>query len=454
MYLHHFSLKQPPFNITPDPNFFFTGNKRGEILDALIYAITHGEGIIKVTGEVGCGKTMLCRMLESKLPANVEIIYLINPTLTKDQIIYAIADELKLSIHGKRVDEVIRMLHAALINKHACGKQVVLLVEDAQAMSLSTLEEIRLFSNLETAQHKLLQIVLFGQPELDEHLSVAAIRQLKERITHSFKVPPLNSATIPEYLMFRLYAAGYRGSNLFTHEAVRLIDKFSKGVIRRISILADKSLLAAYADNSTIVQSKHVQAAIRDSEFTRPALSLANWKTVTAGITLFLLLEETLDWHFYRPDSQPQFKPVAATTPVIQQVTPQPAQTLLVNHASETNPTPLQTTSSLLEQRLQLTDAWLKAQPLNQFSLQIALIATRNQDEVIQFLHDLKTKTRMQNIYVYVNRKPATPRFGIVLGSYATHAEATNMLHQLSEQWGYQAQLRTFRGIQREISAN
>ena len=156
MYLSHFGLTQPPFSITPNPAFFYTGNQRGEILDALLYAVTHGEGIVKVTGEVGSGKTMLCRMLESLLPANVEAIYLVNPTLGREEVVYAIASELGLATGGKRADEVIRMLQSDLIAKHVAGKQVVLLVEEAQAMPLETLEEIRLFSNLETAQHKLL----------------------------------------------------------------------------------------------------------------------------------------------------------------------------------------------------------------------------------------------------------------------------------------------------------
>ena len=198
MYLTHFGLQQLPFSITPDPDFFFVGNKRGEILEALIYSVVHGDGIIKVTGEVGCGKTMLCRMLERRLPSHIEVIYLVNPTLNHDQVIFTIAGELDLPIQGKRVDEVIRLLHSALITKHAAGKQVVLLIEEAQAMSMQTLEEIRLFSNLETAHYKLLQIVLFGQPELDDHLNVPSMRQLKERITNSFKLPPLTATTIPE----------------------------------------------------------------------------------------------------------------------------------------------------------------------------------------------------------------------------------------------------------------
>jgi MSHA biogenesis protein MshM len=271
MYLTHYGLNQSPFGITPNPEFFYSGNQRGAILEALIYAVTHGEGIVKVTGEVGSGKTMLCRMLESMLPDNIEVIYLVNPTLGREEVGFAIAGELGLEAVGKRADEVIRLLQAELIAKHVAGKQVVLLVEEAQAMPLDTLEEIRLFSNLETAHHKLLQIVLFGQPELDDSLNLPRMRQLKERITHSFKVPPLAPTLLPEFLMFRMRAAGYRGPDVFTKGAMDLIASVSEGIVRRVSILADKALLAAFADNTHAITAKHVKAAILDSQFSYSA---------------------------------------------------------------------------------------------------------------------------------------------------------------------------------------
>jgi MSHA biogenesis protein MshM len=267
MYHQHFGLRQSPFGITPNPAFFYAGNTRGEMLDALLYAVVHGEGIVKVTGEVGSGKTMLCRMLESQLPPHVDVIYLANPTLGRQEVAYAIAGELELDVANRRIDEVLRMLQADLIARHSAGKQVLLLVEEAQAMPLETLEEIRLLSNLETAQHKLLQIVLFGQPELDVHLDLPSMRQLKERITHSFVVPPMPPAVIPEFLAFRLKAAGYDGPALFTDGAVRQIARVSRGIVRRINILADKALMAAFADDAACVDTRHARAAIADSSF-------------------------------------------------------------------------------------------------------------------------------------------------------------------------------------------
>ncbi|MGV3590436.1 MAG: ExeA family protein, partial [Gammaproteobacteria bacterium] len=173
MYLEYFSLKRHPFRITPDPSLFFPGGThgRGVVLDALVYGITTGEGILKVVGEVGSGKTMLCRMLEERLPPSIEIVYLANPNLTARDIVYAIAFELKLEVDsGTDRLLVMQKLQNYLLQKHAAGGSVVVFIEEAQGMPLETLEEIRLLSNLETHRHKLMQIVLFGQPELERKL--------------------------------------------------------------------------------------------------------------------------------------------------------------------------------------------------------------------------------------------------------------------------------------------
>ncbi|WP_374360378.1 ExeA family protein [Pseudoduganella danionis] len=290
MYLSHFRLREAPFGITPNPAFFYPGNTRGDILQALLYAVCHGEGIIKVTGEVGAGKTMLCRMLESQLPAHIDVIYLVNPNLDAEQVQYAIAAELGLAGHGLRVDEIQRALHADLIERHSRGRQVVLLVEEAQAMPLATLEAIRLLTNLETAHRKLLQIVLFGQPELDQHLALNSMRQLRERITHSFTVPALPAELLDEFLACRLQAAGHDGTPLFSPQARRLIARASEGIIRRINILADKALLAAYAADASVVQARHARQAIREAGFQRHARQRPWWPAVAWAGAIVLLI--------------------------------------------------------------------------------------------------------------------------------------------------------------------
>jgi MSHA biogenesis protein MshM len=269
MYYEYFGLSQPPFRITPDTSLFYPGGNRGAVLQALIYAITSGEGIVKVVGEVGSGKTMLCRMLEQDLPDSVEIVYLANPRLPPENLLHAIAFELKLPVHsGTPRLQVMTRLQEYLVQRHAENRQVVVFVEEAQSMPIATLEEIRLLSNLETRSSKLLQIVLFGQPELDLRIGRQEIRQLKERITYSFQLTPFRTPDVREYLNSRMRACGYRSGDVFSDGAVRLIRWYSLGLIRRINILADKSLLAAFAENTHQVSARHVQRAARDSEFT------------------------------------------------------------------------------------------------------------------------------------------------------------------------------------------
>ncbi|MGB5080939.1 MAG: AAA family ATPase, partial [Burkholderiales bacterium] len=267
MYLDHFGLKEPPFRITPHTDFFFEGANRGATLEALLYAITHDEGIVKVSGEVGSGKTMLCRVLIERLPATVESIYLANPSLSRDEILFAIGDELKVDLDKTRLSRVLRALQDHLIELFAAGRRVVVLIDEAHAMPDETLEEIRLLSNLESDRHKLLQLVLFGQPELDQHLDTAGMRQLKERITHSFRLEPLVRSDIESYIDFRMRAAGYRGPRIFNSGAVRLITQVSEGLTRRVNILADKALLAAFADGTHAVTEAEVRRAVRDSDF-------------------------------------------------------------------------------------------------------------------------------------------------------------------------------------------
>lgn len=320
MYLDHFGLRQPPFKITPNIEFFYAGGNRGAILDALLYGITSGEGIIKVTGEIGSGKTMLCRMVGNLLPENVDAVFLVNPSLSRDEILYTIAEELGLGMAGQRISMVLRELQRHLIERYEQGHQVVAFLDEAQAIPLDSLEEIRLLSNLETSHHKLLQIVLFGQPELDESLKLPRMRQLKERITHSFVIPPFSRADIAEYLMFRMRAAGYRGPEIFDADAIKLIDAASQGITRRINVLADKALLSAFAENTHEIQSRHMKAAIADSEFSIAAPSRLPLKKIGFIAALTLLgIGLGIGWQYYA-----KMPPTPATSANATKTTPPP----------------------------------------------------------------------------------------------------------------------------------
>jgi type II secretory pathway predicted ATPase ExeA/septal ring-binding cell division protein DamX len=300
MYNDHFGLKRAPFRITPDTKLFYPGGNRGEILEALSYAVTSGEGIVKVVGEVGSGKTMLCRMLEERLAEKVDIVYLANPSLSPEDTLHAIALEMKLDVgpDANRL-QVMHVLQERLLRKHAENRQVVVFVEEAQSMPIATLEEIRLLSNLETNRDKLLQIVLFGQPELDENLEQTEIRQLKERITHSFYLDAFTPEQMREYVNFRMRAVGYRGPDIFRGSAYRRMARASEGLTRRINILADKALLAAFAEDTFDVGKRHVKIAINDSQFVRgrrwglPELSLVSGLILIAAAVAWTFIQRS-----------------------------------------------------------------------------------------------------------------------------------------------------------------
>ena len=314
MYLQHFGLDEHPFRITPHTDFFYAGSDRGAVLNALVYASQHEEGIIKVTGEVGSGKSMLCRMLIEQLPSSVVSIYLANPSLNRDEILHAIAEDIGLNFPPTtRVATVIRQLQEILIQLYSEGKRVLLLVDEAHAMPLESLEEIRLLSNLESNRHKLLQIILFGQQELDLTLNESNMRQLRERITQQFALTPLNYQHIGEYINFRLQAAGYRGLPLFENNALQLITKASYGLARRVNILADKSLLAAYTAGAHKVTAEHAKYAIKDAGYNDLAAKLYQIPTSIKNKTLRSLLGLTaigvlaLSWIAFNHVHDPSF---------------------------------------------------------------------------------------------------------------------------------------------------
>ena len=469
MYYSHFGLKEPPFKITPNTEVFYTGGNRGAVLDALLYAISSGEGIVKVVGEVGSGKTMLCRMLQTMLPEKVESIYLANPSVAPEDVLHAIAFELQLKL-PKNADrlKVMQVLQTHLLARHAAGKQVVIFVEEAQGMPLATLEEIRLLSNLETKHDKLLQIVLFGQPELDENLNQTNIRQLRERITHSFNLSPLKQQEIGEYLIFRLRAAGYFGPHLFSKAAIAKIAGSAQGLVRRVNILADKSLLAAYAENVYQVTPKHVQAAINDSEFGAEKLKqqakksqLLMWAALLAlglalGYTASLLWQNKLSVPQTQPKVaiKPSVSPAAPITPAPTVFAPSIAATATsalpaaVANSTVANPVVV-TQDNILTRRLSATTAWLAAQPPATVSIQ--LLGAASDVQVKTDIERLSQQIELDNIYVYRTKVNNLPFLTVLYGSFANRFEATQALQKLpAEIQKNRPQLRTIAGVLQE----
>jgi MSHA biogenesis protein MshM len=269
MYLAHFGLNAAPFALTPDTAFTFSSRSQREALDTLVLAVDGGEGFIKITGEVGTGKTLLCRRFLAHAAGAAEryrTAYVPNPCLSRRSLLLAIARELKIRIGNVNSDaDILEALNRALLRLAARTSQVVVCLDEAQAMPVETLEALRLLSNLETEKRKLLQVVLFGQPELDRKLARNDLRQLRTRIAFHYELGALSAAESGVYLGHRLRVAGYRGSDLFPPDAARAIHHYSRGVPRLVNIIAHKSLLLAYGQGSARVTKRQVRAAAKDT---------------------------------------------------------------------------------------------------------------------------------------------------------------------------------------------
>ena len=462
MYYEFFGLTHAPFKITPDTDVFFEGGNRGAILEALIYAITNGEGIIKVTGEVGSGKTMLCRVLQTRLPQNVETVYLANPSVSPEEILHAIAFEMRLHVpkDASRL-EVMHALNDYLVERHGQQRQVVVFVEESQGMPISTLEEIRLLSNLETKQHKLLQIVLFGQPELDENLRQQNIRQLRERITHSFSLMPLDDEDVRAYLTFRLQAAGYHGPDLFSRRVITHMTRACDGLTRRLNLVADKALLAAFAEGTHNVSLDHVKAAVRDSEFSNVELprSHAPVTYALAGLSLGAALGIAA-FAAYQAFNPPTVPVVSIATPPAQ-VSQSVAEAMVAVNvpavpaaavpATGTPPEASTPPPDVLEQRLLATDQWLGQQQGGFYSIQ--LLGTDDPELLREYFKTIAKYVEIEKVYVYRTTANRHPSLTVLYGTFATRGEVTRTLQSLPDELKFnRPYYRTIQGIRSEIA--
>lgn len=469
MYLEHYGLAEAPFRITPHTDFFFAGANRGATLEALIYAITHDEGIVKISGEVGSGKTMLCRVLMERLPQSVVVVYLANPSLSRDDILYALADELGIEVpEQSRAATVMRTLQEHLVGLYSEGKQVVVLIDEAHAMPMETLEEIRLLSNLESNRHKLLQLALFGQPELDETLARKDMRQLRERITHNFRLEPLVREDIDRYLDFRMRAAGYHGPSVFAPAAIKLIARASAGLTRRINILADKALLAAFAAGIHQVGVREVKAAIKDSDFSpargsgKRRASWGSWVWAAGGafatLTLIglikLLAPPAMPLSPPPPANVPA--PATASTPAPAPPSPEPATqpsphpaaapveaapaTIAPVPAPETTPQAgeiTQTTPAVpakpLDRMLADSLPWIESVDADRWFIQLyATIDDSRPDLVERFvINARRSGLEPDLVRVYHSSFGEMSRYGVIYGDYASRKDAVKVLNAL-----------------------
>jgi MSHA biogenesis protein MshM len=476
MYLEHFGLKEAPFKITPVTDFFFPGANRAEILDALLYAITNSEGIIKVTGEVGSGKTMLCRMLLERFPEQVEAVYLANPSLSREEMLYAIADGLNLNLEGQRVNIILQTLQNHLELKITQGKRVVILVDEAHAMPLDTMEELRLLYNLQVGNHKLMHIVLVGQPELNEKLNQPNMRQLKDRIIHHFSMLPLSQNIIESYLLFRMRTAGYRGPSPFSVPAATLIGKASQGLMRRVNILADKSLLAAFVENTHGIEIRHVQAAIRDTELDTPGSVW--WKRkntlITAGIAAAAILIAAVAWFLGSmhatppgtatvtkastlvanippaadtstpsanqsanevPDVKLHMTPTLGGTPSPEANTSNTAPPAAAASASPPAAAPDNPPQTLLDKRIEAARKKFALSPPGSASIQLYYTDNVKPARIEAFLKRADTQGTLSNIYIFPIKINGRRGYRVLYGVYANSEKARSGIRQLPQRF-------------------
>jgi MSHA biogenesis protein MshM len=294
MYKAHFGLRELPFGLTPDTSYFFTSPHSQEALNTLLVAARNGEGFIKITGEVGTGKTLLCRKFMSTLGDGFVTAYIPNPYLEPRTLMLALADELEITLE-KDVDQhrLLKAITHRLLGFAAQGKRVLLCLDEAQAIPVESLEALRLLTNLETQKRKLLQIVLFGQPELNRKLELESIRQLAQRITFHYHLGPLGRDDLEFYLAHRLRVAGFTGARMFSSAAVAKLYRASGGIPRLVNIIAHKSLMLGYGQGRQLVERRHVVAAAADTVPARrrvwPWLAAASTLVAAAGATWALI---------------------------------------------------------------------------------------------------------------------------------------------------------------------
>jgi len=406
VYFDYFGLKEAPFRITPNTEYWYAGGQRGEMLAALLYAIGQGEGIIKVVGEVGSGKTMLCRKLVAQLPASVDSVYLGNPTLSPDDMLAAILADLGIDAPETGRQARLAQLNATLLNRHAAGRRVVVFVEEAQGIALDNLEFLRLLTNLETATDKLLQIVLFGQPELDAQLAAPRIRQLKDRVTLSLNLSPLSEPEVANYLRARLAVAGYRGPDLFAPALITRMTQLSGGLSRRINVLADKTLLAAYAGQTHTLTPAHLEAAAGDAEMQLPPAAPPGWHRwawLGIGLAAALSLLAFIAWRALLSPSAP---PQTALPPRVLAVAP----------------------AARMAEQARQTERWLAIAAPGTYVIQLA--AAKEAAQAAVLLGSLNVATP-QPLRVLHGLSHGTPAWMILAGEFPNREAAEAALRKL-----------------------
>ena len=301
MYKNFFGFKERPFKLVPNPAYLFLSRSHEEAMAHLTYAMKQGDGFVEITGEVGTGKTTICRAFLESLDENTEAAYIFNPKLDSIQLIKAVNDEFGISSDADNIKDLIDTLNSFLIEKRAEGKNVILLIDEAQGLNKEVLEQLRLLSNLETTNHKLLQIILVGQPELGEKLDSRELRQLSQRISLSCRLIPLNYRETKEYIQHRINIASQKPGVKFTRTAYRYIYKYSRGIPRSINIVCGRALLTAFGLDQQRITGKIIRTSIKELAGRGDMKRYGLWDGKKAILLFSVLCLSLFMILFYRP---------------------------------------------------------------------------------------------------------------------------------------------------------
>ena len=342
MYANYFGLKEPSFSITPDPQYLFLSDQHREALAHLVYGAGENGGFVLLTGEVGTGKTTVCRAFLEQLPEHVDLALILHPALSATELLRAICDEFRIPLleEDRTAKRLVDRLHRYLLEAHAQGRRPVLMIDESQDLSPRVLEQIRLLTNLETPKHKLLQIFLVGQPELRDMLHNPGLRQLNQRITARYHLNPFNAQDTAAYVQHRLAVAGV-DRPLFTRSALRQLHRASKGVPRLINIFCDRALLGACVTRSPLVTRRILDKAIaevQDGHSWRKPARVGRWVALAAGL---LVVAFGAGWGYWEYAGRPDLPPPLASLMGLEPA-PEPPSPEAVDKAAEEEEEPAQ----------------------------------------------------------------------------------------------------------------
>jgi general secretion pathway protein A len=313
LYAAYFGLRRDPFSIAPDPRLLFMSERHREALAHLLFGVKGGGGFVLLTGEIGAGKTTVCRCLLEQLPANVDVAYILNPRQSARELLQSICEEFRLSVPdapGDGTKPLVDVLNRYLLESYAAGRSSVLIVDEAQSLSIDVLEQLRLLTNLETHERKLLQIILIGQPELRQMLDKPELEQLAQRVIARYHLRALSRQETGDYVRHRLAVAGVGSQQLFDTRVLDLVFDISRGVPRRINLLCDRALLGAYARSRPVVDDAVVERAAQEvfdvvpPSVLRRRLAARRWQDgilIGSGLLLGLSVLALVMWLLWGP---------------------------------------------------------------------------------------------------------------------------------------------------------